>query len=196
MAPWLHGMRSQYGLTSAVPNLKSGRQPSFGKDEAHRPAPQFVAPKRPSRPQGWRRAKTGSAPLSQNWDAALKPSMLRKRAAEQAKEIEAIAKSGSVEIERDANSKASKKDFINQGDAALNTHEVVRQRLALRHAPAVLAVMLAWWETALRSDGIDDPEGRAHLGKGGHIRCLTMLVRALQHSKLRPLPCPTLRLLW
>ena len=182
--PWLTGLRPTYSLLSDVPELKSGVSPRFGTVEMHRPAPVLTASKRP-KPQPkrslWGRARSnfgvGPTKTAAEWTSALKPAIVNYKATDLTKEVEEIVASGMVVTEHERDAKATA--FWKQGDTSLNTYEVMRQRLKLRHSPIVIAALLAWWETALRSEGIDDPEGRTDLGKEGHIRCLTMLFSGL-----------------
>ena len=47
------------------------------------------------------------------------------------------------------------------------------------HIPRVCARRTHRWETALRSEGIEDPEGRAVLGQSGYEQCLVLLFTGL-----------------
>lgn len=177
-------MRPRYSLVSAVHELKSGISPRYGREEEHRPPPALVQrppPKPPPRRPLWGRARSnfgvGPTKTAAEWTSALKPTIVHYKAQDLSKEMEEVAASGMVITEQERDAKATA--FWQQGDTSLNTYEVMRQRLKLRHSPPILAALLAWWETALRSDGIEDPEGRSPLGKEGHIRCLTMLFSGL-----------------
>lgn len=112
-----------------------------------------------------------------NWVAALKPCLASQRATEHARLMTEVASSGLVVVERGRDARAV--EYWQQGDESLNTVDVMKQRIALRHDARILAALLAWWETALRSEGINDPQGRATLGAAGHKRCLTLLFTGL-----------------
>ena len=83
---------------------------------------------------------------------------LERRLEEQQRRADALVASGAVIVEEDPDA-ASSSQFWQQGDLSLHTRHVLEQRFALRHHPAVTAVLHTIWLAALRSVQSGDRDG-------------------------------------
>ena len=111
------------------------------------------------------------------WKTALRPSLVAKSAEEKKKAVGEILRQGTVvtTAERDA----AAVEFWKQGDLALNTEDAIMLRMKLRHHPKIISALLVWWETALRSAGSHDPEGRGELTRPEHEMLMIRLHRSM-----------------
>lgn len=153
-------LRPRYGLVGEVPPVRSGKSPRYGKSqEVHHlsadaglrdlmmretTVPDLAASttQRSAWSQARRAAGLMTAATNVNWSAALKPALAVHRATEQARIMQEIKESGMVVIEQQRDARAV--EYWQQGDESLQTVEVMKQRVALRHEPRVIAALLAW----------------------------------------------------